>query len=227
MPEKRRGFTLIELLVVIAVMAILVGMLLPALAGARESGRAAGCLANLRQSATIVSIYADENDGRTPALGVPYTAPPFWALVVQQQAGRQGDTSAELYERRSILVCPTARVIYGDEMERTYAINVTGHAGAAGDRDNYDADVVSIRLALVQFPSSLPLFVDAAVAEFDSNAPPPTRTASVIDFRDETHVADRLGRFHGAKRSRFHAAMFDGSASGQADVNTAWMQPLP
>jgi prepilin-type N-terminal cleavage/methylation domain-containing protein/prepilin-type processing-associated H-X9-DG protein len=57
-----RGFTLIELLVVIAIIALLMGILMPALSKAREQGRAAVCLNNLRQIVMAVHLYAEDND---------------------------------------------------------------------------------------------------------------------------------------------------------------------
>jgi prepilin-type processing-associated H-X9-DG protein/prepilin-type N-terminal cleavage/methylation domain-containing protein len=57
------GFTIIELLVVVAIIAILAGMLLPALQWARESARSVNCVSNLKQLALAWQYYANANDG--------------------------------------------------------------------------------------------------------------------------------------------------------------------
>ncbi|HYE61714.1 MAG TPA: DUF1559 domain-containing protein [Phycisphaerales bacterium] len=58
--QVRTGFTLIELLVVIAIIALLIGLLLPGLAGARETGRSVACASNMRQVALAFTTYAGD-----------------------------------------------------------------------------------------------------------------------------------------------------------------------
>ena len=62
----RRTFTLIELLVVIAVIAILAGILLPALAKAKQRAHRVHCNANLKQIGTAFQLYSLDWDGRVP-----------------------------------------------------------------------------------------------------------------------------------------------------------------
>lgn len=65
-PTFRHAFTLIELLVVIAVLAILVGLLLPALAGAKEAARGSVCASNVRQLMIAADSYASDSSDRLP-----------------------------------------------------------------------------------------------------------------------------------------------------------------
>lgn len=64
--SSSRGFTLVELLVVIGIIAVLISILLPSLARARQSANALACAANLKQNYAGLLFYAQEHKGKLP-----------------------------------------------------------------------------------------------------------------------------------------------------------------
>jgi prepilin-type N-terminal cleavage/methylation domain-containing protein len=117
MPVIRRGFTLVELLVVITIIAVLMGLLLPAIQGAREGSRRTVCQNNLYQLA-FAAIRHNEQNGFLPgwrnsgpatsgSSGWPIMLMPFIERNdVYRTVGTNGTTSIPVYI--ATFVCPSS-----------------------------------------------------------------------------------------------------------------------
>jgi prepilin-type N-terminal cleavage/methylation domain-containing protein/prepilin-type processing-associated H-X9-DG protein len=117
--SKERGFTLIELLVVIAVIAVLMGILMPALQRAREQGKRTLCLNNLRQLGLAMHLYAEDYNYKVPRYGGVW---PFLYITYiddSRKIGlRRGD--AEGFGEVKVYQCPSFPV---REQLICYAVN--------------------------------------------------------------------------------------------------------
>jgi len=180
-----RGFTLVELLVVVAIVAMLVGVLLPALGASREAGRAGVCASNQRQLAAALAIYAGDSreraapgaadfranlsrwHGARRSTGEPFS-PPGGSLTEYLGGGGGGAS-------RAARECPTFRG--AAERLRDAGRGFEQSAGGYGYNNAYVGvelrsagqhlwrvrdDRTGARLALFEQPDNTVVFSDAA-----------------------------------------------------------------
>jgi len=237
----KRAFTLIEVMVVVAVTATLISILLPALAGAREAGRAAACLSNLRQINTCLQAYAGDFKGQAPPGAADISANlRRWHGSRASASGTfaaNGGSLSEYLAGSSVGVreCPTFAPVLHDSaftgFERScggYGYNnaflgvVRARAGASPNQVmNTDWPIVTDRTGslLVRFasPASTIAFADTAFADTAAGA-------GVIEysFVEPRFWPDIAGaRADPSHHFRHHASVRGGAAAGSA--STAWL----
>ncbi|MBO5668610.1 MAG: DUF1559 domain-containing protein [Lentisphaeria bacterium] len=180
--EKRINFTLIELLVVIAIIAILAAILLPALNSARERGRSASCINNLKNIATATMQYADDNEDYFPRQKVIIPAYSSTALVLTA-----GILTYHNYTDINVFFCPTGmsmmqpakineatRVISEKNYSQVHNyISYGFNAYACGEPSTEP----SLKIGRFKNPSSSVIFGDSAVTDDNTTI---SKSANVV-----------------------------------------------
>ncbi|MEM7626766.1 MAG: prepilin-type N-terminal cleavage/methylation domain-containing protein [Planctomycetota bacterium] len=193
----RRGFTLIELLVVISIIALLVGILLPSLASARDTARSSKCLSNHRQIGIGLMAYAMANDDQIPPADFNFTGE--WSDALTSYIESEGGTGYD--DRNDVFLCPTTDV---NDPYMTYSAHprVFVPSWMSPDPLTRPGGTSPLRVTLdsERNPSQLTAIFDSGLAESNAAAPSaaiwikPGRNDGTVSTNNVTNWGTSLNR---------------------------------
>lgn len=224
----RRGFTLVELLVVVVIIAILAGLLLPALARSKEAARRLKCASNLRQLGLATQMYWDDNSGACfyYQLGAVRDGVLYWFGWLQDGAEGQrafDATTGALYPYllgRGVEVCPSLN--YQSAQFKLKA--ATAAYGYAYNKFLSAAPTQpAVRITRILCPTGTALLADAAqINTFQYPASPLNPMLEEFYFVD-----DRSQTAHFRHGARANALFCDGHVAAEKPVEGSLDRRMP
>jgi prepilin-type N-terminal cleavage/methylation domain-containing protein/prepilin-type processing-associated H-X9-DG protein len=183
--QKAQAFTLIELLVVIAIIGILAGMLLPALAKAREKGRCAVCVSNLHQISVAIRLYADDHAEQMPPPSYGSGAQD-WPMILGSYMPQKGPvdlngSGVNIAAANPVFVCPSAQYpgFQNQQLNETYACTgamLGPNIGQAFPTTSLTAMQPRLDITVTSNPSETPLIFDSKINSQNSPLKPDCRS---------------------------------------------------